>query len=138
MDKKLLALMVLFFLSFAFFSIMTVFNKPITQFTRAREDVTPSINRSKIIAWPFPIIKADGISESTINVFIISESGIPLSNKVVTLVSSFGQLRESAVSTDNNGKAAFKITASTPGIADIEAIVEPSLKLSQKLSLKFE
>lgn len=138
MDKKLIALIVLFFISFAFFSAVLVFNKPITQFTRAKEEITPSAEKSKIIAWPFPSIKADGISESTITVFIVSQTGKPLSNKVITLISSIGQLKESSAVTDNDGKAAFHISSTNPGIAQIEAIAEPSIKLSKKISLKFE
>ncbi|MBI4225714.1 Ig-like domain-containing protein [Candidatus Roizmanbacteria bacterium] len=138
MDKKLLALIMLFFISFAFFAAVTIFNKPITELTRAKEDLTPSVVRSKILAWPFPSVKADGISESVISVFVISESDKPLENKVVTLSNNLGQLRQTTATTDNNGKATFNITSTTPGIAELEATVEPNIKLSQKLSIKFE
>lgn len=138
MDRKLIFLLVLFFISFGFFASVIVFNKPITQFTRAKDEVTPSASRSRIVAWPFPIVKADGYSESTINVFVISEGDKPLSNKIVTLITNFGTLRETAQNTDNNGKATFHISSSSPGIAEIQAVVEPSINLKRKISLKFE
>lgn len=137
MDKKLLALITLFFISFAFFAVVTVFNKPITQLTRAKEDFTASSERSKLIAWPLTVM-ADGASESQINVFIVSESDKPLSNKVVTLTTTLGQLRSTAATTDNNGKATFSLISTTPGLAEIEAIVEPNIRLSKKISIKFE
>ena len=138
MDKKLLALITLFFISFAFFAAVTIFNKPLTQFTRAKEDFTPSPDRSKIIAWPFPTLKADGISESVISVFIISQSDKPIPDRTVTLSSSLGNLKGSTATTDNNGKAEFRLSSSVPGISQIEAIVEPNIKLNQKVSIQFE
>ncbi len=137
MDKKLFALIALFFISFAFFAVLTVFNKPITNLTRAKEDVSSSAERSRMIAWPLSV-KANGTSQSLINVFVVSESDKPLSNKVVTLTNSLGQLRETAATTDNNGKVTFHISSTTPGIAEIEAIIEPNIKLPKKVSIKFE
>ena len=138
MDKKLLALITLFFISFAFFAAVTIFNKPLTQFTRAKEDFTPSADRSKIIAWPFPTLKADGISETVISVFVVSESDKPISDRVVTLSASLGNLKVSTVTSDNNGKAEFRLFSSVPGISEIEATVEPNIKLNQKVSIQFE
>ncbi|MBI4009114.1 Ig-like domain-containing protein [Candidatus Roizmanbacteria bacterium] len=137
MDRKLFALITLFFISFAFFAAITIFNKPLTQLTRAKEDITPSGERSKIISWPLTV-KADGLSESKISVFIVTQSDKPLANKVVTLTNTLGQLRETAVTSDNNGKAVFTISSTTPGIAQIEAIIEPNIKLTRKISIKFE
>jgi len=137
MDKKLFALIALFVISFAFFAVLTVFNKPITNLTRAKEDVSSSAERSRMIAWPLSV-KANGTSQSLINVFVVSESDKPLSNKVVTLTNSLGQLRETAATTDNNGKVTFHISSTTPGIAEIEAIIEPNIKLPKKVSIKFE
>ena len=137
MDKKLFALITLFFISFAFFAILTVFYKPITQFTRAKEDAIASAERSKIIAWPLAL-KADGTQQSVINIFIVSESDKPLSNKVVNLITSLGQLKDSQVTTDNGGKATFYLTSTTPGIAEIEASISPNVKLIKKISVKFE
>lgn len=138
MDKKLLALITLFFISFAFFAAVTIFQQPLTRFTRAKEDFTPSPARSKILAWPFPSVKADGLTESTISVFVVSESDKPISDRTVSLSSSLGKLTNPTSITDKNGKATFNLSSASPGIAEIEAVVEPDIKLNQKISLSFE
>ena len=138
MDKKLLALITLFFISFAFFAAVTIFNKPLTQYTRAKEDFTPSAERSKILAWPFPSVKADGLTESTINVFVVSESDKPISDRKVSLSSTLGNITNTSAITDKNGKATFNISSTTPGIAELEAVVDPNIKLTQKISINFE
>ena len=138
MDKKLLALITLFFISFAFFAAVTIFNNPITQFTRAKEDFTPSAERSKILAWPFPSVKADGLTGSTINVFVVSESDKPISDRIVSLSSTLGNITNTSAITDKNGNATFNISSASPGIAEIEAVVDPDIKLIQKISINFE
>src|SRR3990167_10515240 len=114
MDKKLVALLFLFFVAFGFFSAVTVFNKPITQFTRAKEDSIPSSAKSKIIGWPLTL-KADGVSESTISIFVVSESDKPLTNKSVKLLTTVGQVKESSAASDGNGKATFHLTSASSG-----------------------
>lgn len=138
MDRKLLALITLFFLSFAFFAGLAIFESPLNTLIRAREDYTPSPIRSRIIAWPLSSIKANGVSESEINVFIVSESDKPIPNKQVTLTTTLGSLKESSVATDNNGKATLHISSTTPGVAQIKASVEPGINLNQNISVQFE
>ncbi len=138
MDKKLLALIALFFISFAFFATAVVIKGPLGPFTRAKEDLTPSPVRSKILAWPYPSLKADGVSESVINVFVISESDKPITNRIVTLSTTLGNLKETTAATDNNGKATFHISSTAVGLSEIEAMVEPNIKLNRKISIKFE
>lgn len=138
MDRKLLALITLFFISFAFFAGLTIFNNPLNTLIRAKEDYIPSPVHSKIFAWPLSSIKANGISESEINVFVVSESDKPIPNKQITLTSSLGTVKESTASTDNNGKATLHITSATPGIAQIQAIIEPGININQKITVEFE
>ena len=138
MDKKLLALIALFFISFAFFAVLTIFDKPLSTLIRAREDFTPSPRRSKILAWPLSSINANGVAESEINVFVVSESDKPVPNRQVTLTSSLGNIKEPSVTTDNNGKATLHITSTSPGVAQIQASVEPGIILTQKITIQFE
>lgn len=138
MDKKLLALISLFFISFAFFAGLTIFNEPLNTLIRAKEDFIPSPVRSKIIAWPLSSLKANGVSESEINVFVVSQSDKPVPNKQVTLTSTLGNLRETSATTDNNGKATLHISSTTPGVAQIQAVVEPDISLNQKVTIQFE
>lgn len=137
MDKKLFLLISLFFLSFLIFTSILVFNKPLTQLARAKEDLTPSIDKSKILAYPLYSIAANGQAESLISVFINSASEKPLANKVVSLNTSLGELTPQSAATDANGKAVFRIRSTSPGVANIEASVD-SLKLRQTVSVKFE
>ena len=138
MDKKLLALIALFFLSFAFFTAAMIFDKPFTNLIRAKEDSKPSPIRSKILAWPLSSLNANGDSQSTINVFVVSESDKPIVDKRVMIVNSIGTLTEISAITDNNGKASFSLSSTTPGIAEIEATIEPDIRLSQKVTIEFE
>ena len=138
MDKKLVALIMLFFITFALFVGALIFKDPLISLTRAKEGYTPSPVRSMILAWPIRAVVADGISESVINVFVISQSNRPLADKVVTLTNSLGSLDKKIVKTDNNGKATFKISSNTPGVAEIEATVEPNIKMANKISINFE
>ncbi len=137
MDKKFGALLVIFFLSFTIFVTVVFFNKPLAKFTRAKEDFLPSAANSLIFAFPLAV-KADGVTESTVNVFIRSDKGMPVKEQKVVLTSSIGTVKETEGTTDDQGKTTFHLTSTSPGIADIEVTVANSLKLSQKLSVKFE
>jgi hypothetical protein len=137
MDKTLSALLVLFFLSFTIFVSLVFFNKPLARFTRAKEDFLPSASNSLMFAHPLTVA-ADGAAESTVNVFIRSEKGMPVKEQKVTLNVSSGSVKEPEVTTDDQGKATFHITSDTAAVADIEAYVGGSLKLTQKLSVKFQ
>lgn len=137
MDKKLGALLAVFFLSFTIFVTVVFFNKPLAQFTRAKEDYLPSSTNSLVFAYPLTV-KADGKSVSTVNVFVRSDKGMPVKDQKVTLNASLGSVQESEVVTDEQGKATFHFTSATPGVASIEALVGGSLSLSQKLSVKFQ
>jgi len=130
-------LLLIFFLSATIFITVMFFNKPIAQFTRAKEDFTPSAANSLLFAYPLSV-KADGISQSTINVFIRSDKGMPVKEQKITLSTTIGNVSEGEVATDEQGKSTFHLTSSKPGIASIEALVGGSIRLTQKLSVKFE
>ncbi len=137
MDKKITGLLLIFLLSFGIFTTIVVFNKPLTQFTRASEENNPSPNSSLIFAWPLTT-KADAKTTANINVFVRSYKGTPLANKVVVLKSSLGQVKEVNNTTDKTGKATFELTSGEKGIAEIEATINNTIKIVQKVSVKFE
>lgn len=137
MDKTLGALLVLFFLSFTIFVTLVFFNKPLAKFTRAKEDYLPSASNSLIFAYPLTV-PADGKTESTVSVFIRSDKGMPVKEQKVVLTTSVGTVKEPDGTTDDQGKASFHISSTESGIANIEANVGGSLKLTQKLSVKFQ
>lgn len=144
MDKKLVGLMAIFFLSFGVFTSILVFRKPLLNLARAKEDQVPSASSSKVIlSCAGTMVKADGSDSCTVNVFIrtAGDSPKPLANKVVTLTTDLGDLDRPTQTTDSLGKAVFRITSSTPGIATLRAKVtqdSTDIELSSSISIEFK
>ena len=137
MDKKLVGLMLIFLLSFGLFTMATVFNKPLTRFTRAKEELIPSSQSSMLFAWPLTA-KADGNQQVEINVFVRNSKNIPLENKKIVLTSSLGTLKENNIATDKGGKATFHLVSNTAGIANVTALIDNQVEIKQQLTIKFE
>lgn len=136
MDKKLVSLMAIFFLSFVVFASVIVFNKPLSRLIRASQEVSASASNSLVFAWPLTV-KADGQTESLITVFLRNEKNYPVPSKPVAISTSLGQLRENQAVSGKDGKAEFHLTSSTPGLAQI-SVSSGSINLTQKISVKFE
>ncbi len=137
MDRKLITLLALFFVAFATFTSIVVFNKPLTQLTRAKEESIPSAANSLILAWPLKVA-ADGKEKTTITVFARSTGGRPIPNKTIALTSSLGAISPSTVVSDAEGKGVFTLTSPTKGVAEMSATVDNSVQLNQRVSVKFE
>lgn len=137
MDKKLVALMLIFLLSFGLFVTITVFNKPLTRLTKAKEEFLPSSESSLIFAWPLTS-KADGKYSVQVNVFVRNTINTPLPNKKVKLSTSVGRFRENEVISDKVGKSTFLLASDAPGLAEVTAMVDSQIQLKQKISVKFE
>jgi len=134
MDKKLIRLIFLFFLVFSLFITVVIFNEPLSQITRAKEDSLPSTEKSLIFAWP---LDSNVNNQVTVSVFVRNNKGVPLANKNVILQSTLGEVSPKFTSTDANGKASFNLVSINPGISELSAIVEGS-SLKQKVSIKFQ
>ena len=137
MDKKLGGLLLVFFLLFTVFATIVLFNGQFTTFTRAKEDFAPSAKASLLFAYPL-LVKADGTTKSMVNIFVRSDKGMPVKDKVVTVTTSIGTLSKTEVTTDDKGKASVTLTSSTPGTATVEVFIDRTLKMTQTLSVKFE
>lgn len=137
MDKKLGGLLLVFFLLFTVFATIVLFNGQFTTFTRAKEDFAPSAKASLLFAYPL-LVKADGVAKSTVNIFVRSDKGMPVKDKIVTITTSVGALSETEATTDDKGKASVTLTSSTPGTATVEVFIDRTLKMTQTLSVKFE
>lgn len=137
MDRKLAGLIALFFLAFFVFVSFVVFDRPLSRFTRAKEDTQPSGNSSLLFAWPLTA-KADGKQEVVIDVFVRSESNKPVPSREVAITSTLGTVRSTSATSDKTGKASFVLISSDAGIAEVGAVVDNSIPLSQKLTIKFE
>lgn len=136
MDKKLIFLLIVFFSFFSFFSLMLVSRRSTGFLTRAEAN-DPSAEKSLIIAWPLSVNLKEP-TEVKITVFIMNKNQVPLANKKVTLTSNMGKFRENDLMTDKLGKAEFYLLNDSPGIANIEAIVNDNIPLKNKVSIKFE
>ncbi len=137
MDKRLGGLLLVFFLLFTVFATVVLLNKQIVTFTRAKEDYTPSVSASLLFAYPL-LLKADGTTKSTINVFVRSDKGMPVKDQKLTVSASLGNLDASEVTTDEKGKATVNLTSTTAGTAMVQAFIGGTLKMTQTLSIKFQ
>ncbi len=137
MDKKLAGLMIVFFLSFALFTSFIVFNKPLTQITKAKEDFAPSAKNSILSAWP-TTVNADGKSETTITVFARSATNKPIQNKPVKLETTLGTVKEDQLQTSKTGMAEFHLSSTNPGSATVHAIINKTVKTNQKVTITFK
>jgi len=135
MDKKLAGLVLVFLLTFTLFISSLVLQKPLSKFTKAKEEFLASPQKSLIFAWPLSL-PADGKTEGTINVFVRNDKENPLSNKRVNLTTSLGTLKESQPVSDKQGRTEFKISSTSPGVAQIKANVD-GVELVQKVSIEF-
>lgn len=136
MDKTFSRLLAVFFLAFLLFTSFVFFNKPLTRLTRANEEGKPSPRTSLIFAWPLRN-KADGITPTGIQVFARNRDGKALSGKQVQLVSSIGEIKQDILITDEQGKVAFNIVSTKPGVAEIKAIID-NIEIENSVSVKFE
>ena len=137
MDKKLLGLVVAFFVTFILFTTAIIFQKPLTQAIRATEESNPSGTSSLMFAWPLAE-KADGITQVEVDVFVRSKTNKPLSKKTVNVVSSLGTVQPISNVSDDAGKTSFRVTSATPGLAELSATIDNTVPLQKTLSIKFE
>ncbi|EKE14014.1 MAG: hypothetical protein ACD_12C00714G0002 [uncultured bacterium] len=138
MDKKFIALMVLFFVVFGVFITATLFNNQIANFARASTETDPSPSTSLIFAWPLIAKIGDKVD---INVFIRNAKNLPLDKKPVRLVTNLGLIngaQESSSESDKTGKVSFVLSSDTVGVAEITAFVNGNIEMSQKVTVKFE
>ena len=138
MDKKFIALMVLFFIVFGIFITNTLFSKQLMGFARASAATDPSPKTSLIFAWPLTAKVGDKIN---VNVFVRNSSNSPVDNKPIKLVTNLGLIngaQESTIESDKTGKVNFILTSNTIGLAELTAYVNGNIPLDQKVSIKFE
>lgn len=129
--------MVIFFLSFGIFVSVLLLNKsPLTQLIRAEKELIPSAKNSLVFAYPLTV-KADGVSQNKVTIFVRNDTNNVIPNKVVTITTSLGTPTKTEITTGKDGKAEFNITSTRPGVAEITATAGNVL-LQQKVTVKFE
>lgn len=143
MDRKFVALMIVFFLVFGIFITTTLFNKQLTNFsriTRASVQTEPSSQNSLMYAWPLDV----SLSEkkfSEINIFVRNGNNTTLENQRVELRTDFGTLYQLEKITDKTGKVTFILSSDVEGTANLSATIKTADKdipLIQKVSVKFK
>lgn len=137
MDKKFVALMVVFFLVFGVFITSTIFGRQFSRISRAAVESKPSSQNSLIYAWPLDVTLSEG-KTSEINIFIRNGSNATLENQIVKLETDFGSLDQLEKTTDKTGKVTFILTSDVTGTANLTATINNTIPLSQKVSVKFK
>jgi hypothetical protein len=138
MDKKFVALMILFFVVFGVFISTTLLSGKIGNFARASTETDPSSATSLIFAWPLTAKVGDKVD---VNIFVRNAGNLPLDKKQVKLVTNLGLIngaQESIAESDKTGKVSFVLTSDSIGIAELSAFVNGNIQLSQKVTVKFE
>lgn len=100
-----------------------LFTGPLSTYTRAFVQGTPSATNSYVFAYPLTI-KADGQEISTVSLFVADEQSRPLAGKRVTLQTSSGTLDRPDGLTDQSGQISFKLSLPEPDMAQISFLVE--------------
>ena len=137
MDKKFIALMVLFFIVFGVFITTTLFNKQIG-FARASTETDPSPKTSLIFAWPLTTKVGNKVD---VNVFVRNVNNFPLDKKPIRLATNLGLIngaQESTVESDKTGKVSFVLSSDSVGVAELTAYINGNTPFSQKVTVKFE
>ncbi|MFA6533193.1 MAG: hypothetical protein WCT22_04325 [Patescibacteria group bacterium] len=138
MDKKFIALMILFFVVFGVFISSTLLSGKLGNFARASTETDPSSATSLIFAWPLTTKVGDKVD---VNIFVRNANNLPLDKKQVKLVTNLGLVngaQESVSESDKTGKASFVLSSTSIGIAELTAFVNGNIQLSQKVTVKFE
>lgn len=99
-----------------------LFTGPLSTFTHAVVPLSASEAESSIYAYPLSI-RADGSSESKIDIFVSSNSSLPLAGKKVDISSTMGSIVPASAMTDKLGHVSYTLTMSEPGIATISFMV---------------
>nr|MBP6994379.1 Ig-like domain-containing protein [Candidatus Woesebacteria bacterium] len=99
-----------------------LFTGPLSTFTHAVVPLSASDTESSIYAYPLTI-QADGSSESKIDIFVSSDSSLPLADKKVDISTTMGSIAPTTAMTDKLGHVSYTLTMSEPGVATISFMV---------------
>src|SRR4051794_12646966 len=135
MDRKLIGLLSVFFLAFALFVSVIFFHSNLGKGIRATESENASSTNSIILVYPLELNSNDG-SYATISVFVRDADSKALPNKIIDVSTSIGTVTPARITTDPNGKAAVNFTCTSPGTAQIHAIINSTVNINQTVTIK--
>lgn len=134
MDGKLALLLILVVFAFIAFVGFVFFNDQIVGVTQAsNQEVSPQ--QTLLFAWPLEA-SSDGATASKITIFVRDENGIPVEGKAVVVETTHGTIEQPQTVSGPDGDAIFAITATSPGLAEIRAIVD-NIPITKSVTVQF-
>ena len=121
--KKLFGLLLIVFLLLALILTLFLMRSRIVFFGRATTPGQLSLENSYLFASPL-VAKAGSLEKITVSIFILSDQGLGITGKQVSLYSA-PQLEATIIKgeTDSRGLAVFEVTSSVPGQFNLWATV---------------
>lgn len=113
-----------------------VFTGPLSTFTHAVVPLSASETNTTMYAYPLTI-KADGKTQSKIDLFVATSDSLPVPNKPVVASSTIGTLSSTNALTDRMGHVSYVLTMEEPGIATIQFIID-SVLLGKQITVQGE
>lgn len=135
-DKRFMYLGIATFVMLFVAAVYFILTGPFASLINANPTVAASENNTLIFAHPLTI-KADGVDTSKIDIFVASVDGKPLSNKVVDVVASSGQVTPQKSATDSTGHVSFNLTMTNQEVSTVTFTVD-SKSFSRKVTVKGE
>jgi len=134
--KKFFSFLILIFLLLGLIIAFFLLRSRATYLGRATTPGQLSLENSYLFASPL-VAKAGGQEKITISAFVLSDQGLGIPGKQVSLYSA-PQLQAVAVrgETDNRGLALFEITSMAPGQFKIWAVI-PEGQIQQTVAVTF-
>ncbi len=134
--KKILALLFLFLLFLSLIFAVYLVRSRVVFMPRASEPGQLSLENSYLFASPL-VAKANSLEKITVSIFILSDQGLGIAGKKVSLFSS-PQLQATTVKgeTDSRGLTLFEVTSSVPGQFNLWATV-PEGQVQQAVTVNF-
>lgn len=113
-----------------------LFTGPLSTFTHAVVPLSASEANTTLYAYPLTI-KADGKTQSKIDLFVASRDSLPVPNKPVIASSTVGTLSPTNAMTDTMGHVSYVLIMEEPGIATIQFTVDGVL-LGKQITVQGE
>lgn len=124
MDKKLLTLVLVFFLVLGTFATSLYYEQSSTLRARATQKCQPVAEKSFAVSFP-KIVPAGSSCE--VNVFARCEDESGVTGATVAIAVTNGTAQTTQSTTDENGNASFTVTPQ--GLANITAVINGSIQV---------
>lgn len=104
----------------------------------ARADEQKNVSAENSLIFSYPIsVPSDGNSVARVAVFLRDNKSRPVEKQLVKLRTTLGNVQELEVESGPDGKAEFTLVSATSGVAEITAIVNNTIRLTQTTTVEF-